>query len=335
VIVPTVLASTVNGLAAFVSARGIVYDDLLRRAGFQPPELADPDQRVSMQQVCDLFELAAEMTGDPEFGLHFGRAYRTGEAGALSFAVLSAGEAAAALATVARFSAAHVDLEQVRLEPGGAAAQLEWAFPRALHRHRQFAEFLVVTVVERMRLVLGEDWAPREVDLSHAAPADDGEHRRLLGPRVRFGQPINAVHVTRKLLSRPIPAFDHHLNRLTEEFRRQAVARRGVESEFSAEVRARIAVALVAGEPTLGDVAGRLDIAPSELQQRLAGEGLGFGRLVDQTRQTMAETYLTRTPMPLSHIAFLLGYDQVNNFHRAARAWFGVSPREFRKPKAG
>jgi AraC-like DNA-binding protein len=52
---------------------------------------------------------------------------------------------------------------------------------------------------------------------------------------------------------------------------------------------------------------------------------------VELTRQTMARTYLDQRQLPLTEIAFLLGYSELSAFTRAFTRWTGVSPSTYRK----
>jgi AraC-like DNA-binding protein len=45
----------------------------------------------------------------------------------------------------------------------------------------------------------------------------------------------------------------------------------------------------------------------------------------------MAEHYIKETALPLTEIAFLLGFSELSAFSRAAKQWFGRTPRELRK----
>ena len=67
------------------------------------------------------------------------------------------------------------------------------------------------------------------------------------------------------------------------------------------------------------------------LQRELEKANTSFRDLVDETRKSMARQYLADTSLPLTEIAFMLGFSELSAFSRAARSWFGVSPSELRK----
>jgi len=63
------------------------------------------------------------------------------------------------------------------------------------------------------------------------------------------------------------------------------------------------------------------------LSRKLASEGHSFSRILDDLRLALARRYLTESDMPISEIAWLLGYSEVANFTHAFHRWTGTNPR--------
>ena len=100
------------------------------------------------------------------------------------------------------------------------------------------------------------------------------------------------------------------------------------------DVQAQIRIQLAEGEPSLEQVADLLNITSWSLQRRLGEKGLTFSALVEKVRQELAQYYLTRTSLPISELALLLGYSETSAFSRAFRRWHGASPIQWRKSDA-
>ena len=81
----------------------------------------------------------------------------------------------------------------------------------------------------------------------------------------------------------------------------------------------------------LEEVAGRLAVSPRRLQYRLKEEGTSFSGLLETARMDIAKSYLGRPEVPISDIAFMLGFSEQSGFNHAFRRWTGVTPKEFRK----
>ena len=88
--------------------------------------------------------------------------------------------------------------------------------------------------------------------------------------------------------------------------------------------------ALPEGCPTLEEAANALGISTWKLQRRLAEVGLTFKDVMEDTRRKLAMTYLKQPHLPLTEIAFLLGYSELSAFSRAFHRWTGVSPSTYR-----
>jgi AraC-like DNA-binding protein len=77
-------------------------------------------------------------------------------------------------------------------------------------------------------------------------------------------------------------------------------------------------------------VAEAAGMSTRSFQRQLAATGLNYSRLVDEVRFESAVTQLLEPTIPITEIAYDLGYTDVANFTRAFKRWAGVSPKEFR-----
>lgn len=95
-------------------------------------------------------------------------------------------------------------------------------------------------------------------------------------------------------------------------------------------VRSALLELLPGGESSIETVARRLAMSTRTLQRRLEEEGENFRNLVNRTREGLAKHYLTQTQLSASEIAFLLGFEDPNSFHRAFHGWTGQTPEASR-----
>jgi AraC-like DNA-binding protein len=92
-------------------------------------------------------------------------------------------------------------------------------------------------------------------------------------------------------------------------------------------VRAR----LPDGFPSLEQIASDLRLSARTVQRELHHDGLSYQSLVEAARRDLALSYMRQRQLPLSEIAFLVGYSELSAFSRAVRRWTGQSPRSLRK----
>ena len=77
-------------------------------------------------------------------------------------------------------------------------------------------------------------------------------------------------------------------------------------------------------------VAKKLGMSERTLSRRLAEEGVTFMEVVQQLKATLARYYLEEETMPMSEIAWLLGFEEASSFSHACKRWTGRTPRELR-----
>jgi AraC-like DNA-binding protein len=71
------------------------------------------------------------------------------------------------------------------------------------------------------------------------------------------------------------------------------------------------------------------------LSRKLREEGTSFAEILDQLRAALAKRYLHDEKLPVSEIAWLLGYREVSSLTHAFKRWTGVTPRRFRSRQLG
>jgi AraC-like DNA-binding protein len=78
------------------------------------------------------------------------------------------------------------------------------------------------------------------------------------------------------------------------------------------------------------EIARRLGMSPRTLARRLASEGLTFSGILDEQKVALAKSYLADGDLPVSQIAWLLGYREVSAFTHAFKRWTGTTRRQAR-----
>ncbi len=107
------------------------------------------------------------------------------------------------------------------------------------------------------------------------------------------------------------------------------------DATLSSKVRAALVELLPAGSGSTQGVARHLGISTRTLQRRLGEDGITFQELLAGVRERLARHYLTQSTLSLTEIAFLLGYDDPNSFHRAFNKWTGRTPLGVREAATG
>jgi AraC-like DNA-binding protein len=129
-----------------------------------------------------------------------------------------------------------------------------------------------------------------------------------------------------------VRAADSYLHRLLVEVCEQALSRqRRVRESFTARVENIIAPRLPHGQVRALLIASEFGMSERTFARRLAEEGMTFSRLVDRLRLSLARQYLQDEVMPVSRVAWLLGYREASAFTHAFRRWTGQPPSAARR----
>lgn len=111
-----------------------------------------------------------------------------------------------------------------------------------------------------------------------------------------------------------------------------AVLQRLPKGEAAADaVRRCLSGELCNGQPTLEQIAPRLHMSPRTLHRRLDDEGTSFRQVLTDVRRELATRHLKERQLPVSEIAFLLGFSEASAFHGAFKRWTGNAPIAFRE----
>ncbi len=81
------------------------------------------------------------------------------------------------------------------------------------------------------------------------------------------------------------------------------------------------------------EVAKTLKLSPRMLQKKLKQEGVSYSKLLDACRQKSALKLISDKTIPLTELAFILGFADQSNFSRAFKRWSGSTPHQYRNNK--
>ena len=173
--------------------------------------------------------------------------------------------------------------------------------------------------------------SPVRAALVHRRTANGSEFERFLGCRIAFGAGSDQVAFERTVERMPVVSADPYLNELLIGYCEEALSRtRRIKSgTLRTSVENAIAPLLPHGSARLDEVASKLGLTERTLSRRLATEGLTFGEILNQLRAELATSYL-KEGLPISEIAWLLGYRETSAFSAAFKRWSGASPRTAR-----
>jgi len=307
--------------------RGAPVGDL----SYEGVNLDDSDARVPHRLAIMLLQAAVRGTGDEALGLHAAERLVPGDFGVLEYATSNSSTYGEAIATANRFLRLVHDVAEFTLDTDGTTAIWRCHLPPPLAQPPAAAEYFVGIFVVLGRRYADPDELGGTVLFAHPPPRDPREHLRILGDRVRFDQPQNAVILPASALARPILRSDPALKAVLERVADDMLRRLPKADSLTAHVRKLLAAELRAGDPRIEHLAKMLHTTPRTLRRRLDAIGTSHRQILDELRKELAFQYLSERALAVSEVAFLLGYSTPSPFHKAFKRWAGISASEYRK----
>jgi AraC-like DNA-binding protein len=330
--VPLVRASVLGPLFEYLERAGLPCEGNVALARTR---LRDPLAVIPLALGGALWEEASRTSELDDLGLRVGAATPTEHVGALAALVRRAPTIGAAIERAVRHSWRFNTGERYLVTRDGDEVTLQIRLSPALrHGRRQACDFVLMLWVGLMRLATDANWRPLRIHFEGAPPRDAGARAELAVREVLFEQPSTALVLSRRLLTRSLPALDPEQ---ATALARDDTSPHAVfpDPGFAGSARQLVGSLLQLGSPDVADAAHAAGASVRTFQRRLSHAGLSFSRLLEEARRDAAQRMLLDPGTRIIEISGELGYSDAANFTRAFRRWTGLSPRAFRRSVVG
>jgi AraC-like DNA-binding protein len=328
---PTAMGGITRLAFARVRAAGISLEPLLAGARLTLEQVKDRTARIGVRHQIRFLDLAASALKDELLGFHLARDCDLREFGLLYYVPASSQTLGEGLRRAARYtSMVNEGLSVEYREAKDIRIIIEYVgVPRHSDRHQ--IEFCLTIVVHLCRHLTRRHLIPARVRIAHDHERAISKLAAYLGSNIEFNAKIDEVVFPLVVGGLPIASADPYLNEVAIANCEQAMARISMtRGTFKSKVENAIAPLLPHGRMGAGEIARQLGMSKRTLARRLASEGLTFTELLESLRQELAQKYLSDPALPISEIAWLLGYREVSAFTHAFKRWTGKPPREAR-----
>ncbi len=166
-------------------------------------------------------------------------------------------------------------------------------------------------------------------DFAFESPPYAGSYGKIFPAPLQFEQRQSAFWFDAALLQHPVRRDETALRAFLTDAQANVVLPRRADDVVSTRVRSHLQQAQPAW-PDLAATADALHMAASTLQRRLAIDGTSFQALKDELRRDLAIVRLNTSTVPLTALAYDLGFADSAAFQRAFKRWTGSAPGAYR-----
>jgi len=330
------IPSATGGIARLACARlrefGKDATVVLTKVRARPEQVYDDAVRLEVPKQIKILELVSEELQDGLLGFHLARSFDLREVGLVYYVIASSEGFADALLNAKRYCTIMNEgvRLQIRQDDRTVSITLEYVdIERQSDRHQ--IEFWLVTMVRICRQVTDTRLALRLLRIRHRRDETPAEFRSFFGCDIGFGADSDEIIFPASVASLPIVGRDNYLNDLLRQYAEAALADHPKERTALRSAVERVLPQLLPhARASISNVAKRLAMSTRTLSRKLREEGVAFTELLEETRAALAKSYLAERDLPVSEIAWLLGYREVSSFNHAFKRWTGITPRQFR-----
>src|SRR3954469_4369053 len=313
------LPTAQGGLSRLAADRvrraGIKLETLLSGVGLSFSQIDDSEQRISAADQIAFLKAAADALNDDFLGFRLAEDFDLRDLGLLYYVMASSETFGEAMRRAARYS--RVTNEAIGLQyQDGREPKLRLVYsgiPR--HADLQQIEFCIVAIVRISRTLTGRQFFPKRVSISHVRRGGLETFAGVLGKHLEFGSEEDEIEFPNGSAEWPLVGADDRLNRILLKTCEETLSSRKKNiSTFSVQVQNAISPLLPHGQARAKAVAKKLAMSERTLIRRLADEGETFNDILQQLKETLALRYLEDVGMPISRIAWLLGFKEASSF---------------------
>lgn len=328
---PTLSARFVAYVRDYLLDRDIDPDPIFKECGIESSKHQEYDCPLPVHKVARLFELAALHSDNPRIGMDMGRDYHYESSSLLVLAMLAAPSVEEGLKCLHRYDK-YVDTGiETRFDFNGPLAEFSarLLIPDEV-KGDQINEYLMAFLMQALSAATRKRLPVRHVWFSHRSDGNRVALEAFFGVPATFSRPVNKIFFDRAFLQEPFFTSNGLLFEVLNNAMKTYFTSINDQNSFVDVVCREIIRCGSEDATNVEQISARLAVSPRTLRRRLAEEGCSFQEAKNLARRNRAKYFLSHTNMPLSEIAYELGYSELSAFSRAFRNWVGETPQNYR-----
>ncbi|WP_214660478.1 AraC family transcriptional regulator [sulfur-oxidizing endosymbiont of Gigantopelta aegis] len=311
---------------------------LFSQYGLKYRDLLDPEIRVSLKLIPQLWDDAYELIDSHSFGLDAYKYWHPSYMGALGYAWLSSETLREAFKRMQRFISIISDSGEIIIEENASHFKVSFNYQQLGYNPARSDNAMSI-VLHMCRINYQDSLHPSLVTFSHPEPDDIGDYYAYFQSKLSFSEVYDSLTFPLEVIDSRLPGANKQLAQLNDQVMRQYL--KSLESKVKKspankkllndalidKINTIIVKKMPSGLVTGQIVAKDIGMSYRSLQRKLAESNTTFKDLFEQSRHELAEEYILDDHLSMTEITFMLGFSELSSFSRAYRRWTGVSPR--------
>ena len=317
-------------LIDMVEQRGFDRADILAETGLAQLSLEQVGARISDSDFNRLATNALHLTGESDLGLQLGLRLHLSAHATLGQAFMTCRDLRQVMDLFLNYY--HLLAPNLHLESEVVDNRVILAIHGDPDEGNEvfLTEVLFAAIQNTLGGLLAMDSLAMRIDAPYPPPPHAARYQEIFGEEPRFHSVQPRVSFEASLLDAPLPSSNPALRALYESECARLLADLE-ETDSVAEQTLRLLRKLEGQYPQMPKLAQMLNFSPRTYRRRLEREQQSYQALLDQVRAEHATRYLQNTRLPLSSIAYMVGFNDASNFRRAYMKWTGHSPGAVRR----
>ncbi|MFA5951031.1 MAG: AraC family transcriptional regulator ligand-binding domain-containing protein [Hyphomicrobium sp.] len=317
-------ASTLGPILEYIEKGGGSVERVFQAAEL-PLQICDrPNALFPLRDQFKILELAARELGDDALPARLATSIGTAGLGVFGDKFVAARTLGDAITegNEIYFSTLQ-SATNIKLTIEGRMARWSYAVEEHTDAGRQKNELLAMGyMMDLIRRYAGPQWVPTRVEVPGSPLHGRRAVENILRCDISSGKVASTIFPAELLeITNPSPKLSSIL--LDTEV--------PAPTDFQACLQELVRLGLLTGRPQRAWVARRLGLSVRTMQRRLNDEGISFAGLAAAVIKRQAADLLRHRDVPISDIAYELGYSDPAHFTRAFNRWYGQSPQAWRK----
>lgn len=319
-------------------------DVALSRLGCDPVEtLADIGFSVStfnsgecllhLRDMLTVLEHCAKAANSPDFSLHLGSVQDISFLGDLGLLMQTAPSLGHALREFPVYMHIHAQpVSWIAHEEGDFASftfsmdtsQLS-TFQRRLATELAMAQFNNI-----LKTISVTSTNLSFITMHRTTPANKKPYQQCFNTPIEFNSENDSLYILKENMNKPVVHSNEQLYTMVKDrIRQSGYYQNG--STLTQQIRGIIRSLLSQGSCSIEAVSKVLGCDKRTLQRHLRDDyQTSFQIILDEVRFDQARLYLKETNMPLTQLAYVLGFSDSSNLSRAFSKYYGISPKQWR-----